>query len=337
MRVFYEQYQDGCQARIASLARLQKVKPGRLKAALAAWQDAAGELAGLRQKQADAQKRYEAALKAYDDATRLAEVDRAGTSFVDQAKQLQDLLAGFESAAKALGVESSAAERIRGIDTLLAAAAGGKIDEARLSDPGFKKAVMVAAATPPLADEARRIVADRRAPLVAALVLEKQHQEIRRNAARRSVERQVRRVELLRQKLEALVLEVELLQVGRVAAVNAGRLAAPEDPFAKPLGAALETPKPGARRQLYQLLARYVDSIATARARQEEIDYRLIALDHEESVDASETAIGLWNALIASPINQLTAYHAAGIRAEQVAALLIQLLTMGGIAVGVNR
>ena len=50
-----------------------------------------------------------------------------------------------------------------------------------------------------------------------------------------------------------------------------------------------------------------------------------------------ETAIGLWNLLIATPINQLTAYHGAGIKSEQVAALIVQLLTFGSIGVGVNR
>jgi hypothetical protein len=335
MEVLYKEYRDGCQQR--TLMRLDAVKKGPLREAFDSWESAADSLSGLRRKQAEAQKRYAEAVAAYDNATQLAEAGRGGPSLVEQAKTLQGVLDDIEATAGALGVEITAGERIKRIDTLLVAAAGGTVDEAQLSEPGFKKAVMVAAATPPLADEARKIVADLRAPQVAALVIEKQQQEIRRDAARRQVERMIRRVELRRLKLEALLLEVQLLQLGRVAAVNAKRLGDPEDPFAKPLGAALETPKAGARRQLYQLLSHYVDSIVTARGRQEEIDYRLISLDHEEAVDSSETAVGLWNALIASPINQLAAYHGSGFRAEQLAALLVQVLTMGGIAVGVNR
>jgi hypothetical protein len=81
----------------------------------------------------------------------------------------------------------------------------------------------------------------------------------------------------------------------------------------------------------------YVDTIHTYRAREEALDYMLIALDHDEAVDNSEMAVGLWNSLIATPVNQIAAYHGSGVRAEDVAALVIQALSLGGIAVGVNR
>lgn len=96
------------------------------------------------------------------------------------------------------------------------------------------------------------------------------------------------------------------------------------------LGASMDT---DVKRSLYRALALYANSIAVARTAQEEADYRLIALDHDQAVDSSEAAIHMWNALIATPVNQLAAYHASGIKPEQLA----QLLALLGIAVGVNR
>lgn len=88
-----------------------------------------------------------------------------------------------------------------------------------------------------------------------------------------------------------------------------------------------------AKRHLYQALALYASSIATARVRQEETDYRLIDLDHAQAMDSAEAAAQMWNALIATPINQLVEYHGSGVKPEQLA----QILALLGIAVGVNR
>jgi hypothetical protein len=100
---------------------------------------------------------------------------------------------------------------------------------------------------------------------------------------------------------------------------------------------ALATPNSPAKAALWLSLMHYVDTIHTYRAREEKLDYMLIALDHDEAVDNSEMAVGLWNSLIATPVNQIAAYHGSGVKAEDVAALVIQALSLGGIAVGVNR
>jgi len=78
------------------------------------------------------------------------------------------------------------------------------------------------------------------------------------------------------------------------------------------------------------------ESIAVDKLRQEEIEVTLIALDHEEALDATEYALNLWKHMIGSPLEQLVGYHASGLTSEDIANLL-HAAGMAGIAVGVNR
>jgi hypothetical protein len=333
LTVLWEEYRAGCAARAQS--QLRGVGAGPLKTAFDDWQKGRARLQALELAHQQARARYEQALQAYESASTAVPTEPG--DFEQRVGALRALLEGAETSAEALGVESVAAARIKSLDVLLQAAAGDTVADRALADGEVRKAVMVVATSRALTDEARAFAAERRAPRVAALLIEKQRQEALRGAAARRVERAKRRVELQRERLEALALEVYLLQRARVAAAAARGLAPADDPLGKPLGTALSSGEGTVRRLMYQTLFHYVDSIVTARRRQEEADYRLIALDHEEAVDASETAIALWNGLITTPVNQLAAYHGSGVKAEQLAALIVQLVTLGSIGVGVNR
>jgi hypothetical protein len=80
----------------------------------------------------------------------------------------------------------------------------------------------------------------------------------------------------------------------------------------------------------------WAESISVDKLREEEIEVSLITLDHDEALDASEYALALWNHMIASPLEQLVAYHASGITPEDIANL-VQAASLAGVAVGTNR
>jgi hypothetical protein len=329
MKALWDEYRQACAPSSGD------VPGGALRRAFDEMQGVRDRIRRDRERQQQAGMAFEQALKEFEAAA--SPVPAGIEEFNRKVESLRALLDQAATQAGALGVETAAAERLRSLDVLLRATAGGKVDAGTLADPEVKKAVMVVATSRALTDEARSIAASRRAPPVSALLIEKQRQEALRAAAARRVDRGERRLQLHEDRFEALVHEVYLLQRARVAAKAAALAAPADDPFGRPLASALSAGDVVARRLTYQTLFHYLDSIATARRRQEEADYRLIALDHEEAVDASETAIALWNGLIATPVNELAAYHAAGLKAEQIAALLVQFVTLGSIGVGVNR
>jgi hypothetical protein len=312
---------------------LSAADEGALPAAYQEWRQDERRLRTAQDAAAAAQDKYKQALTQHGQAS----ASRDLKSLQDQAKALRAALDTLRQAGGTVGGEKAAEERIAQLDRLLEAAATGKVDAKSLEDPELRKAVAVVAGLPSIGDDALRVQANRRKPAVAPLLIEKQRQEIQRDAAARAVERARRRVELRRQKVDALVLELRLLQRARIAA-DLARKAAGSDPFGLTFREALGAGTSGAtKRHLYESIMFYVDSIATARLRQEQLELQLVAVDHEEAVDSAQTAIGLWNALIATPINELVAYHASGIKPEEIAALVIQLVTLGGIATGVNR
>lgn len=80
---------------------------------------------------------------------------------------------------------------------------------------------------------------------------------------------------------------------------------------------------------------KYAESISVDKLHEEEAEVALIGLDHDEALDASEYALLLWKHTIASPLEQLLAYHASGLKSQDVADL-VQAASLIGIAVGVN-
>lgn len=92
-----------------------------------------------------------------------------------------------------------------------------------------------------------------------------------------------------------------------------------------------------AKRHLYRAVIALVQRFTVARAQQDEADYGLVHLLHQEVTATDEYAIRAWNSLIATPVNQLAAYHQSGIKPAELADLIVKAVGLGAIGVGVNR
>ncbi|HEU5322277.1 MAG TPA: hypothetical protein VFX28_15845, partial [Methylomirabilota bacterium] len=92
-----------------------------------------------------------------------------------------------------------------------------------------------------------------------------------------------------------------------------------------------------AKRYLYRAIIALVQRHTVARAQQDEADYALVHLLHHEVTATDEYAIRAWNSLIATPINQLAAYHQSGIKPAELADLIVKAVGLGAIGIGVNR
>jgi hypothetical protein len=338
----YGAFDDACREYVTAIESVMRPVPegSLLRKAYDEWMAARRDQQGLEQAFVDAQAKYERAAAAYVKG--VAEKEAVGTAvsegidkFQQHVEQTRTLLKAVADAGGALGLKFVAEKRKQEIDTLLTATAGGTVDPSLLKTPEVRQAAAVAATSPGLAEAAYALVSSGQTPLVATLLIEKQRQSVLAAAADRRVERMQSRVDLLQQKLYALAQEARLFREIELAHKRGGLVgsALADGTMVK----ALATSNSPAKAALWLSLMRYVDTIHTHRAREEKLDYMLIALDHDEAVDNSEMAVGLWNSLIATPVNQIAAYHGSGVRAEDVAALVIQALSLGGIAVGVNR
>lgn len=78
------------------------------------------------------------------------------------------------------------------------------------------------------------------------------------------------------------------------------------------------------------------DSITINKRKRREAEVELVRLDQEQALDASDYALKTWKAMIASPLEELVAYHASGLKSQDIANL-IHAAGLAGIAVGVNR
>jgi hypothetical protein len=56
---------------------------------------------------------------------------------------------------------------------------------------------------------------------------------------------------------------------------------------------------------------------------------------HEEAIDASGTALALWQGMLAVPLEEIARYHVSGVVPSQVAQIVVTALGLGAIAVGV--
>lgn len=323
-----------------------------------------GEIAGHSKTVRDAKKAYQDAVKA---------VNADGTSenlkkLRAAANALKGAIEGVTDLGDALGISAIPEERIGALSTILAAVASGEAGTAKIDDPQLAAAATVAATIPTLAADIKALQAGLAAPSVADLLIEMRHQALLVDYARKRQTIAAQRVVLHKSKLGALDLEVRQWmdfhdRICYFAAAKANldepgskcdsfqATADPNDPdeenvlcafegespiddcaLSDPWKEHLKTASDAAKREIYAAVAAFSRAMS-ARAVQDEFDYRVINLDHRESLAASESAIRDWDNLISAPLAQLAAYYASGIEPTEIADVIFKAL--GLIELGV--
>jgi hypothetical protein len=166
------------------------------------------------------------------------------------------------------------------------------------------------------------------------LVFEQEHLRLKTERAQRAVDRGQQRLTLLERQRDEMIGEA-LKLIDAVKSLTESCLVAtgcnPEKTKVESQIADANT-----KGAVIHALFIWAESIAINKYRQEVTKVALIALDHQQALDASEFALDLWRHMIASPLEELTAYHASGLKSEDIANL-VHAAGLAGIAVGVNR
>ncbi|MFA7347798.1 MAG: hypothetical protein WCZ86_08570 [Desulfurivibrionaceae bacterium] len=288
--------------------------------------------ATLKDKLAAGKKEYDeaiAAVKAAQDTLAKDNSKVAEDALQAKIKTVQEALNKLPESAGAFGQKDAAEEQIKGIDTLLLAAAGSSAPED--GDPNTAQAIV--AQLPSFYGRAVEIAAIRKAPSLNTLVLEKNRLLALQTDAEKGVRHIDIEIDLLQTQGDALLAETQLLldadqHLKWAKDANQGKAVTYEN---------LKDSKVSedAQRHTIMGIAMYLGTFTGPRRVVHETEYRLIDLKHQAVVDRSEIALVLWQTAIAQPTKSLSAYYAGGLKPEQLIELL-KALGLGAIAVGVN-
>ena len=273
------------------------------------------------------------------------------------ANTISDILEGTKAGEKVLGIQIvSDNKSIDAIDALISATATGELNaDAVKNDPKLAQAVVIATAIPELAEDLGALTGGtaQANPNLSKLLIEKARRQVNRDYAAKRIELARERVDLIQKRLEALLREVYYFN-NIYQHVNTYRKSFSKSAFKEGacgggyaradevhLISALTCKKLDVegRVALYQALTAYTNSVTIARATQRKIDHQLIHLDHLVTATVDEFALNGWDAIIGTPVDLIQAYHASGIKAEELAELTARFLSvgaLGAIAAGVN-
>lgn len=168
-------------------------------------------------------------------------------------------------------------------------------------------------------------------PQVSSLLLQSEHLRLEVQALQRKVDRAEERVSLLQLKRSALIDEVVFLaQAQKALATSRGVCKRNQNLYDD-----YRAGGQNCKALIADALVGYSNSQTLGRARQELIDYQLLAQRHESLLDESETALAQTDNLIRVPLAQLSKLYASGIKPEDLANL-IQAFGFSAIAINVK-
>lgn len=328
---------------------------GMLQSTRDAQVKASAGLADLRARGLAERNAYRAAKAAYDAAAKALEVDPNATRDQLQAaaKKLQEAAETLAALQDVFSVRFLAQEQQDSIDKLLTTIADTPAGAAPAA--GSSRAAVALVLLPRLIDATRSSLADAEKPRLVPLLLAKDLAQIRADAAAREIVAQETLVELLQLKLYWLsertrALRDALINLdGTVRSDGTVLLAALDRPLMSTVAYDALSPvsaKPGAddaagtkrlddKIRLWKAASFYLDSEGRLAAEAGKIDYQVNALQHEIAITYAESNIQQWSKLISTSVDQLAAYGAAGIKKEDIVALL-NSLTLLWIGKGVN-
>ncbi len=372
----YEPYKKACKEALEISEKWLDLidEEGEIRSTYNDWKAALKKHKDLQRAIIDRSKKVADAKAAHKNAVKQAGDEGAETQerIQDTAAKLRKALETAGETAASIGILPE--ERIKALTTILLSVASQGADD-QLKTENLDTATLIAGQIPEIAGQIKAMEEVGQAPSVSALLIELRHQsilldyakeqqEIVRRSARLHEERYKAYEDEAKQWLgfhDALCSYTVILADGdhpgkdcdrftvtsklenrkyTVACVLPDKrtLASGDCALAKSWKATLASVPSDktAKRNFYKALAAFSLAMA-ARAPQDEYEYRLIDLSHQEIIAGNRSAIRAWDSLVKVPLGQIEAYHAAGIPPEKIAELLVTGLTLGAIAVGVNR
>jgi hypothetical protein len=185
---------------------------------------------------------------------------------------------------------------------------------------------------PKLVDDANAAMANARKPLATPLLLARNLEQLKLDAAQREISLLETRAKISEQEVSAIYDEIVQLWLAK----NALHDPELQGALQMSMGDAFEAQKPRQRELLYYSAALYLDAMKRLDARWRKLEYERIATYQEVALAYSEVNAQQWAALIGTSVDQVAASAAGGLKAEQINSLVnsIGILWIGN---GVNK
>ena len=274
---------------------------------------------------------YQVALAAYEKAVAENEIKADATDRVRTALgKLNEAVAALDAAQDALSIQFLSKERLAALDTFVHSVTEAKGDGT--VPEGASKATVAFVLLPGLVDDARASLAEARKPLALPLLMRRNHEQLKVEAANREIEARRARIRLSKEIVEANYEQAVQLWLASRDLNSAGVKALHGRRFSE----AFTVAGPNEKEMLYMSAARYLDAINRLSARRYKLEYMRIATSHELALAYAEVDMKQWQSLIGATVDQVAAFGAGGIKAEQVSALL-NTIGIFWIGHGVNK
>ncbi|MGB9129227.1 MAG: hypothetical protein WCB97_06235 [Thiobacillus sp.] len=275
---------------------------------------------------------YKAALKAYEDA-----VNSDPLASAKPSEKIADLAGKLRKALDALlklqdkdkfgfAKEAVAKEKVNTLDELLEKVESG-------AEPGKDagRTEIQALMVPKIADDLQAINALNKTTPKAALIIRRDIEKGRADAAALEVSYVEQRV-VLSKSILASRFEEALLIWRAQKELEPVMKYLPEDIYTE----ALSKASPELKASLLKAAGYYLDAIGRQRSHTQRLETMKTAIAHERSIGYAENSTGQWASLIGSVVGQASEYAAGGQKFSEYKDL-VQSLTLLWIGSGVNK
>lgn len=274
----------------------------------------------LKEIESDAAKRkseYQDALEEYEKEVAKAEIEADATGNVKKALgRLEKAVGALEAATDALSIQFLSKERLESLDKFVDAVTQAKGD-GTVPD-GANKATVAFVLLPGLIDDARKSLAEAKKPLALPILIRRNHEQLKFEAASREIEARQTKVRLSKEIVEVLYEQAVQLWMAARDLNNAKVKTLHGQKFTD----AFKATGADEKELLYLASARYLDVVNRLSARRYRLEYMRIATSHELSLSYAEVNMKQWQSLIGATVDQVAASSTSGIKAENVSALL---------------
>jgi uncharacterized lipoprotein YehR (DUF1307 family) len=257
---------------------------------------------------------YRSAAKEYADATATKDGDTAVKVTLALAK-LKNAAEALEKAPDAISRQFIANEKIESLKEFVAAVS--QANEKGELPADAKKATVAFVLFPKLIDDAKKSLADAKVPLALPLLIQRNHEQLKLEAATREVAARQAMLRLSDSVVDTIFDEAQQLLSAKKHLEKVSGTVKGKTPLE-----AFKIQNEDQRITMYRGTALYLDALNRLEARRYKLEYQYIAAQHELQLAYAEVSAKQWAALIGASVEQVAAAGASGIKADRVLALL---------------
>lgn len=257
---------------------------------------------------------YKDAAKEYADAIAIKDGNTVEKVVFAQAK-LKKAAEVLEKSPDAISRQFIANEKLESLKEFVAAVS--QANEKGELPADANKATVAFVLFPKLIDDAKKSLADAKVPLALPLLIQRNHEQLKLEAATREFAARQAMVRLSDTVVDTIFEEAQQLLNAKRHLEKVSSMVKGKTPLE-----AFKIQEEDQRISMYQATALYLDALNRLEARRYKLEYQYIAAQHELQLAYAEVSAKQWSALIGASVDQVAAAGASGIKADRVVALL---------------